>query len=412
MNPEPVEEIGAPAAEAPDEAARAAPEGAGQAPAEPAEPAQPGPRALSETPPSTTFGGYGQLVARWTKVGPDAPYDGDASVRRLVIFVFHDFGVAPVRTYAELEWEDAVSGAGLGGSAEVEQAVVEWAPRGPFTLRAGLVLVPMGIVNEHHEPPAFFGVERPEVDTFVIPSTWRELGVGARLRGGPVRAELDLLTPLDPTRLGPDGVVNARTLGSSSPTDGIAAAGRVELEPWLGQVVGLSGYAAQAGGAADWYDATGERLRLSVPLYAGEVHLRGRLGALQGRAVGAAWWIPEADDLLEAHRADGSLWFPDSAGLVPTRIVGGYVEAGVDVLRPFAKARGELSPFARLEAYDLHDAVPEGEEADPARSVQVGTFGFSWKPFPALALKADVQLRDRRYGLDELQWNAGLGYLF
>ena len=45
-------------------------------------------------------------------------------------------------------------------------------------LRVGSVLVPVGFLNQTHEPPTFFSVERPQVDTLLIPTTWMEVGAG------------------------------------------------------------------------------------------------------------------------------------------------------------------------------------------------------------------------------------------
>jgi hypothetical protein len=90
---------------------------------------------------------------------------------------------------------------------------------------------------------------------------------------------------------------------------------------------------------------------------------------------------------------------------------GAYAELGWNVLH-FAETSQELVPFARLEAYDTQERVPDGTTANPLRAVKEGTYGLCYRPIPAIAVKADVQLRDRRYGDDELQGNAGLGFLF
>lgn len=363
----------------------------------------------------TVVGGYGQFQGEWRKVGPDDPYEGTARVRRLVVFVAHDFSAmgAPIRAYTELEWEDAIACDGCEGSVEVEQAFLEWRLAGDLALlRAGLVLVPMGIVNQWHEPPVFHGVDRPRFDQLVIPSTWRELGVGMVGRAGVARWELYAHTPLDPAGLGPEGLINGRTLGSVSPADAIAVSGRFEAEPLLGFVVGASGYASDAGGALDAWSPTGERLDLSIPVLGAEVDARWRRGGLEARVIGAAWALPEADDLMEALREDGSPYFPEGTGAVASRTQGGYVEVAYDVFHPFDVGDHQLLPFARLEAYDTNAAVPDGWDRDPALNIQEGTFGLSYRPIPTVVFKADLQLRDREYGLDEQQWNAGFGYMF
>ncbi len=362
----------------------------------------------------TVVGGYTQIQAQWLAVGAEHDISGTASVRRLVLFVSHDFsgwGV-PIRVYSELEWENAVAGDGQPGSAEVEQAFLEWRLAGDLaSMRAGLVVLPMGIINQWHEPPVFNGVERPSFDQLLIPSTWRELGVGFVGRPGPVRYELYATTALDPRNFDDAGIVNGRTLGAVSPAEAVAFTGRVEVEPTLGLVVGGSGYASDTGPAGDWYDAVGDKLKLSLPVLGVSADARWRGNGLEARAVGAYWSLPESDDLMEALKADGSPWFPEGAGAVPTRMIGGYVEAGVNVLW-FSETTQELVPFARLEHYDTQLGVPDGQTANPLRTVDEGTFGLTYRPLANVAFKADVQLRDRRYGDDELGWNVGFGYMF
>lgn len=362
----------------------------------------------------TVVGGYAQIQAQWLAVGADADITGSASVRRLVLFVAHDFGGwgLPIRAYTELEWENAIAGDGQPGSAEVEQAFLEWRLAGEAaSLRAGLVLMPLGIVNQWHEPPVFNGVERPSFDQVIIPATWRELGLGVVGRPGKLRYELYATTALDPAGFDDGGIVNGRTLGASSPADAIAFTGRVEVEPTLGLVFGASGYGSDAGPARDWYDAGGEKLRLSLPVLGGAVDGRWRSHGVELRGVGAYWSLPQSDDLMTALKADGSPWFPAGSGVIPTRMIGGYVEAGFNVLWFFDTAH-ELVPFARLEHYDSQLAVPEGFDANPLRTVDEATFGLTYRPLPSVAFKADVQLRDRKYGDDELGWDVGLGYMF
>lgn len=362
----------------------------------------------------TVVGGYGQIQATWLGVGPDPRYEGTASVRRLVVFVSHDFSELglPITAYTELEWENAIAGDGEPGAVEVEQALLDWRLKEDWlTLRAGLVLVPMGIINQWHEPPVFHGVDRPSLDQILIPSTWRELGVGFVGRPGIFRYELYAMTALDPTGFDDGGFAGGRTLGASSPADAVAFAGRLEVEPVLGMVIGVSGYGSDAGPAGDWFDADGERLDLGLPVLGAEADARWRVAGLEARVLGVSWWMPESDDLMEARKADGSPHYLPSADPVPTRMLGGYAELAYDVLRPFGLSH-ELLPFARLEHYDTQAAVPEGYEPNGLRTVNEATFGLTYRPMSGVAFKGDLQLRDRKYGDDELGFRVGFGYMF
>lgn len=362
----------------------------------------------------TTVGGYAQIQAGWLGVGPDPRYEGTASVRRLVVFVSHDFDPQglPMQFYAELEWSNAKAGDGEPGAAEVEQALLDWELRPDWlTLRTGLVLVPMGIINQWHEPPVFHGVDRPSVDTALIPTTWRELGVGLVGRPGVFRYELYAMTGLDPSGFDDAGIRGGRGSGAVAQADNLAFAGRLEAEPALGLVLGASGYASDAGAGGDWFDAAGERLDLSMPVIGAEADARWRDLGVEARAVGVMWWLPESDDLMEALREDGSPYFLTGADPVPTRMLGGYVELAYDVLHPLG-SRHQLLPFARAEHYDTQAGVPEGYEANPERRVSEYSFGLSYRPISQVVFKADMQLRDRQFGDDEQEFNVGVGVMY
>jgi hypothetical protein len=95
---------------------------------------------------------------------------------RFVLLVAHEFS-EDVRFYSELEVEHAFVKDGQG-ELELEQAFIDFHLDPDIAIRAGIVLVPIGIQNERHEGPAYFGVERHQVETVLIPTTWFEPGVG------------------------------------------------------------------------------------------------------------------------------------------------------------------------------------------------------------------------------------------
>jgi hypothetical protein len=349
-------------------------------------------------------------------VGPDGPLSGQANVRRIVLFVGHQW-TDRIRTTLELEWENAVACAACQGVAEVEQAFVDanlWGEA--LVLRAGLILVPMGIVNRAHEPPVFHGVDRPSFDQAIIPSTWREVGIGLTGRFKQRwRYEVYAMTGVDPARLGPDGFVGARAVGSLARADAMAGVGRVEVEPILGAVVGVAGYASDMGPNGDFFNELGRRLSLRLPLLGWAVDGRIRRWGLEARVVAAQFFLPQSGKLLEARRIDGSLIFPDPAttGPVPTRTEGGYVEVAYDLFRLFwRRTEQQLLPFVRAEYYNTQAAVPGGFRPVGRFNVQELTMGLSYRPIMQLVAKADVQLRDRRFGLDEYQIDFGFGWMF
>ncbi len=128
--------------------------------------------------PATVFTGYAEL--NYNRYRQDAA-QSQADMRRFVLGYQHRFD-AKTKAVAELEVEHAVTSAdGDPGEVEVEQAYAERQLNSQWALRAGLFLMPAGLLNENHEPTGYYGVERNAVETAIIPSTWREGGV--QLRG-------------------------------------------------------------------------------------------------------------------------------------------------------------------------------------------------------------------------------------
>jgi hypothetical protein len=147
----------------------------------------------------------------------------------------------------------------------------------------------------------------------------------------------------------------------------------------------------------------------------GAFDARLRRGPLEARVVAAQFFLPRSGALLDARRADGSFYFPSptETGAVPNRTQGGYVELACDVLYFLAPGSAQqLLPFVRAERYDTQAAVPRPFLPRGELRVNELTMGLQYLPIRQLVAKADVQLRDRRYGLDELQINFGLGWMF
>ncbi|WP_190278409.1 porin [Colwellia hornerae] len=127
----------------------------------------------------TTIGGYGELHYNNYK-------DTDAKVdfHRFVLFFGHEF-TNKIRFFSEFELEHSIAGEGQDGEVELEQAYVEYDYSDTITTKTGLFLVPVGIINETHEPPTFYGVERNGVEKYIIPATWWEAGVAANFKLAP-----------------------------------------------------------------------------------------------------------------------------------------------------------------------------------------------------------------------------------
>jgi hypothetical protein len=372
---------------------------------------------------STVIGGYGQFNFSAVRTGPAADNDfvSRANLRRMVLFVAQDIG-EKVELYTELEWENAMACQTCQGAVEIEQAVLDWKLiKDNLTLRTGLIIVPMGVINQWHEPPIYNGVDRPTFDQVIIPSTWRELGIGATGSFAKYfRYETYVMTALNPTAFGPDGFMGARTHGSLARANAPAFVARVEAEPVLGAVIGTSGYFSDVGPNAEFYSLSGRKKKLYAPVFGYDVDARIKRRGFEGRIIWSQFMMPESAALLKTRKFDGSAWFPNSQpqdgasraeNAIPLRTQGGYVEVGYDVLRPIFHTSHELVPFVRAEYYDTQAKIPAGYKRRRDLSVTELTMGLSYRPIRNLVFKFDVQLRDRLRGNDSLLINAGTGFM-
>jgi hypothetical protein len=121
---------------------------------------------------NTSIGGYGELHLNLNDDG-----DNEVDFHRWVLFVNHRFS-DKVTLNAEFELEHSLAGDGKPGEVELEQAYIDMTLDGGNHFKAGLFLVPVGTLNETHEPDTFYGVERNPVEKNIIPTTWWEAGLG------------------------------------------------------------------------------------------------------------------------------------------------------------------------------------------------------------------------------------------
>ena len=124
---------------------------------------------------NTQIGGYGELHLNRDLGGGDG---NQIDFHRWVLFVNHSFSDR-IKLYSEFELEHSLAGDGAPGEVELEQAYIDFTFDKGFSTKAGLFLLPVGLLNETHEPDTFFGVERNRVETNIIPTTWWEAGLGA-----------------------------------------------------------------------------------------------------------------------------------------------------------------------------------------------------------------------------------------
>ncbi len=363
----------------------------------------------------TTLGGYGELHYNLVKVEDADESSSVVDLHRLVLFVGHRF-TDTISFHSEIEVEHTlVAGGDAPGEVAIEQALIEWKLyKSYLTLRGGILLVPMGIVNTWHEPPIFNGVERPSVAKNIIPSTWREAGLGfsGELIEG-LTYQLYLISGLDPLGFSSkSGIRGGRQKVAKANAKGLGVTGRLQYEPTLGVIIGLSGYHSAAGPNGDLKDADGKDIDMPVSGFSADV--RAKWKGLEARAVAAMFMIGDTDKLRPATTPSDPDTDPDAkAADLGSQLFGAYVELGYNVLATMDTDHA-LVPFVRYETYDTLFAV-EGREktdADKARAIQEIVAGLTYRPVDQVVFKADVVLKYPGQGLDSTGFNLGIGFMF
>jgi len=344
-----------------------------------------------------SIGGYGEFLyqARESQLQDGTPGVGGKTLDalRLVLYTGYKFTERVVFN-SEIEFEHGgYSDEHPEGEAVVEFAYLDFLLNPAFNIRAGQMLVPMGFINELHEPPAFLGAQRPLVERTIIPSTWHENGVGVH---GELPAHLTyrvyLLDGLRADKFNASGIRDGRQAGKEASAQSLAWTGRLDWNPLPGATLGVSFYSGNSNQSGQ-----GEGIQTTLAELHGEWRWRG----LQLRGLYAQTRLGQA--------GLAALEPLDPAREVGTRQWGGYLEAGYDVLRG---SRQALIPYVRYERLNTQAEVLAGVTPDLANDSNVLTVGVAYKPIPHTALKADFQKAGNAARSGQNQYSAALGFYF
>jgi hypothetical protein len=329
--------------------------------------------------------------------------DGEDAIldfHRFVLLMNHSFS-SRIRFVGELELEHAfVEGLEEAGELELEQAYVDFLLSRSMNVRAGMLLMPVGIINERHEPPVYNGVERPFVDTVIVPSTWFDVGAGIHGelgRGWRYRAYA--VAPLNALEFSADeGIRGGAQKGSEANVRNLAYTGRVEFRAVESLTLGASVWTGDSSFAAP-------RLDTSVTL--GEFDARFRRDRVELRWQFAQVHIGDAEQLNDS--------IGRTVGVSPnvaSTLRGFYGEAAYRLWN--AGAPRDLVVFGRYENFDTQFRMPG--DGIPLKEFDRDAWvtGITYYPDPDVAVKADhVYLRNQS-GLfpNRHLINLGLGWWF
>jgi hypothetical protein len=326
----------------------------------------------------------------------------EADLHRFVLMVGHTF-TDRLKFWSEVEVEHAfVEGAEESGEVAIEQAYVDLMVHRRFNLRTGMVLVPVGIINERHEPPTFHGVERTFVDTVIVPTTWRDTGVGAfgdLGRGFSYRAYL--VPGVDATGFtAEEGIKDGRQQGGRADASDPAVTGRLEYRR-----------AGLTAGGSFWTGGSGFgliRLDIETPTVSvGSLDARYRRGRHELRGQWSVVNIGGAGDLNRALQLQSG-----NSPNIASRLLGAYGEVATRV-SPDAWLH-ELVAFGRYELFDTQNKMPEGFLPIEELQRSAVVIGATYFPDPDVAYKFDVSREFNKSEDVRGPWrvNFGVGWWF
>ena len=342
-----------------------------------------------------SLGGYGEfLYENFAAQRQDGSRSGALDkfdALRAILYVGYKFNDRLIFN-SELEIEHAKE-------SFLEFAYLEYLLSDHLGVRAGMLLAPLGLVNELHEPPVFLGTERPVTENRIIPTTWRENGIGLFGGGDAFSWRLYLMNSFNGAKFSAAGLRGGRQKGSKALAEDMGVAGRFDYTGTPGLLLGLSAY---SGETAQGQELNGQPVGGRVRIW--DAHFDYKTHGWDLRALVAGAQVSDVaamNSLIGLEGAEG----------IGTDMLGWYVQAGYDVLRASRSAH-QLIPYVRYERVNTQRGVALGYSANPATDLTVTSIGAAWRPIPQAILKIDYQIHSTAANTGVDQLNASLGWLF
>ena len=345
----------------------------------------------------TTVGGYGNV--NYNSYSGGATVKDKIDVQRFVLFFGHRFNDM-ISLKTEFEVEHAISSQTDSGEAEVEQMYLDFHFNDKANAKVGLFLIPAGFINETHEPPTFYGVERNQIESRIIPTTWREAGVsvyGEAVQG--LKYQVGVTTNFKAKNFDDAlyGIKSAHQEGQLADAEDLALSAALNYSGVPGLLVGGSVFTGNTGQGNP--DIGNARLTLW------DLHTRYQTGNWDLRALYARGHLGDAANINVVNsRTD-----------TPSSFYGWFTEAAYHVWK---SGDMDFAPFIRYESYDTQASLPNGGVRLPGSKNKVWTAGASFWPDPKVVLKADYQVFDKQdididgNSLGDKRINLGMGYMF
>jgi hypothetical protein len=337
-----------------------------------------------------SIGGYAQIDYN----EPDGSAPGKLDVHRMIMYLGYKFN-EKVSFMSEIEYEHV-------SELYVEQAYLKYKANENFNVLAGLMLVPMGIINEYHEPTTFYGVERPNVDNFIVPTTWREIGVGfsGKIDNASLKYQAYLFNGFKSYAAGAgilrgtDGFRRGRQKGAESVVNSPNLSTKLDYYGITGLRLGLSGYF----GKTQTDNTAIEGSTVGISMIGLDARYKYNNLELRGQYIHTNLTDTEDYNLLTGKDLGSKMY-----GLY------GEVAYSFDL-----KGVEKLTPFLRYEKHNTHADTAGVLVANDAFDRDEIIFGLNYKVANGAAFKIDYQLMNNAVaGSDTSKvFNAGVAVSF
>ena len=341
-----------------------------------------------------SIGGYGEIVYTDNKKGTDS-FDA----YRFVPYIGYRF-TDKIIFNSEIEFEHGGAFAeDQKGEAIIEFAYIDFLISEAFNLRVGQMLIPVGLINLHHEPTFFPMVQRPDVEKNIIPSTWHENGLMTFGKMGMLSAYLGVVNGGDSNNVsGKNWIRGARQKGAEAKSEDFGTFLRLDVTPLEGLSLGVSHYTSK--NSQEDESLGDSKVSLS------EVHSTYSAAGFDFKALFTQGSLTDTD-LIQSVTGE----------LLGSKVQGAYAILSYDIAKwvPFLNGKS-LPLFVSHETYNLHDEVETGNTADPILEKTISTVGINFKPHSNVVIKADYQFRsnesDDESKKEYDKFELGLGWIF
>jgi hypothetical protein len=356
------------------------------------------------------IGGYGEVHYNQPLSG-DTYNNGKLDVHRVVMLLGYNFN-EKTQFITEIEYEHVKE-------VYVEQAFLQYKLNNAINFRGGLMLVPMGIINEYHEPTTFNGVERPLVDNTITPTTWREIGFG--ITGTILPASLKYQAYVmngfngydgSAKLSGAKGMRSGRQKGAESYMSAPNFAGKIEYFGIRGLNLGVSTYLGKT--QSTLYNGIDKDDDAAVAMADSSVVGISMLGLdtrysvkglqLRGQLYYAS--LSNTDEYNAFTAKDGSMNDVGSA------MIGYYAEAAYNVFRT-VDTELQLTPFVRYEFLNTHSSVENNIAKNASYEKTAITTGLTLALTKGAVVKTDIQfVKNAATDTYAKTFSAGIGVMF